>query len=114
MTPVAQIPPYQQTVAPQRGGYEVVEVCGGKDRPLAALYQDDDYSGHGAGALIVLMHVSDVGLLHEQRDDLLTGVFEVKLAKCLAKAERARAVLVGARDERLAIGEREVGAQGDP
>ena len=55
----------------------------GKDRPLAALYEDDQDD-----AIYVRMHVSDVGLLHKQRDDLLTRVFEVELSKALVQKER--------------------------
>ena len=43
------------------------------DRPLAAMYQDDD------GALLVRSAITDVALLHEQRDDYVTGRFEIRL-----------------------------------
>lgn len=54
------------------------EALPGNDRPLAAVYCDDD-----DGALIVRTHVSDVALLHEQRDEMLAGRFEMRLSSIL-------------------------------
>lgn len=65
-------------VVPVQVLYEALQsALPGGDRPLAALYSEDD------GSVLVRMHVSDVALLHLLRDEMLTGVFEAKLSDWL-------------------------------